>query len=150
MLSPWRLVVLVCTRPLRLSDAAAAWRWLLARRARPPALGSAVRHELEPARLERPRVVVDADAWVPGSPANRGFEMSEEPLDTLPAELQNEFSSLAPAQPAREATTSLNARASRHFFCQALRSSLNLRVKEDHARACEAYKPRPVKHLRAR
>jgi hypothetical protein len=94
---PWRWVVLFFTRPIRLSDLTALARPLKQREKAAVVAKPAPVAEEAKAPPPRPR----ASAAGPGSarpqvvslraPALAVGGVSEQPLDTLPAELQNEF-----------------------------------------------------------
>ena len=83
------LISLFFTRPLRAADLANAWRWLRRPRRQPePASLPTTSAIVAPARrLERPSRIDDSD-W---RRLQEGVEISEEPLHTLPAELQEEL-----------------------------------------------------------
>jgi hypothetical protein len=84
-----RLISLFFTRPLRAADLANAWRGLRRPRRQPdlsslPATAPVVAPVRRP---ERPSRIDDGD-W---RRLQEGVEISEEPLHTLPAELQEEL-----------------------------------------------------------
>lgn len=78
-----RLLILFFTRPIRLADLGTAWHSLR----RQPVKNTSRTPDFEPTRMiNRPEDVVDA--WG----RSHQVDVSEEPLHTLPAALQDEFS----------------------------------------------------------
>lgn len=97
---PWRWIVLFFTRPIHLSDLAALARPLKQREKAVKSLDRAPAADEAEAPPSRPRAVG------PGSASGRPpavslrdpaleVGVSEQPLDTLPADLQSEFDSIA-------------------------------------------------------
>ena len=84
-----RLISLFFIRPLRSADLANAWRWLRRPRRQPDlaTLPTTAPVVAPVRRLERPSRIDDSD-W---RRLQEGVEISEEPLHTLPAELQAEL-----------------------------------------------------------
>ena len=84
-----RLISLFFIRPLRSADLANAWRWLRRPRRQPDlaTLPTTAPVVAPVRRLERPSRIDDSD-W---RRLQDGTEISEEPLHTLPAELQAEL-----------------------------------------------------------
>ncbi len=96
---PWRWVVLFFTRPIHVSDLTAFAR-PLKRRAKPAtavaAAAAAADDDAAPVSRPRTRAPVSAAVRLRGVPLRDpalDVGISEQPLDTLPAELQSEFRS---------------------------------------------------------
>lgn len=83
-------VVMFFTRPVRLSDIAAVVRGLREKRSR-LAAAATLASPIESRSRIRPEPSVARDRWVETDPA---VDVSEQPLDTLPAELRDEFHQL--------------------------------------------------------
>jgi hypothetical protein len=80
----WRWIVVFFTRPMRLSDVQRAWR-VLRRAGNTPREPDRATPDFEPTRLlERSTYV---DAWG----RSQDVDVSEQPIETLPAELRDEF-----------------------------------------------------------
>jgi hypothetical protein len=94
---PWRWVVLFFTRPIQLSDLAAFMRPLKRRDKTATAIAAAPDDDDDtPASRPRTRTPVSAAVRLRGVPLRDpalDVGVSEQPLDTLPAELQSEFRS---------------------------------------------------------
>jgi hypothetical protein len=94
---PWRWVALFFTRPIQVSDLAAFVR-SLKRRDKPATAIAAAPADEDDLAASRPRTrtPVSAAARLRGFPLRDpalDVGVSEQPLDTLPAELQSEFRS---------------------------------------------------------
>jgi hypothetical protein len=105
-MNPWRWVVLFFTRPIHLSDVTAFLRPL--KRPEKAAVVE-VKAAEEPVRASppRPRPVASAVARprvVPLRDPALEVGVSEQPLDSLPAELQSEFDSAAKREAERSRT----------------------------------------------
>jgi hypothetical protein len=86
----WRPISLFFTRPLRLADIGNAWKWLRQSRKKPqPMSPPKTSPDFEPTRVvQRAGRADDGDDW---RRLEQGVDISEEPLDTLPADLQEEL-----------------------------------------------------------
>jgi len=101
-MGPWRWVVLFFTRPVHLSDVKG---WLRPRRNEAAEVAVKAVEELASIPPVRPHPPFRTSAAPPRPLALRDpaleVGVSEQPLDTLPAELQSEFDSIAKRQAER-------------------------------------------------
>jgi hypothetical protein len=106
-MKPWRWVVLFFTRPIHLADVKAFLR-PLKRPAKAAVVGVKAAEEDAGASPPRPRPVASGAAARPRVVSLRDpaleVGVSEQPLDTLPAELQSEFDTASKREAERSRT----------------------------------------------